>query len=234
MIENNFIRLSESDLSFLNTDSLLALNPYMDMKQFTRHAQADFFSLPSEVLSCMSQFRSEGNECGFLLIKNLPIDSTLIDTPEKHEQARQRNCFLSEYFLTMVGSNLGELYGFSQESSGAIFNNIRPTKTQSTNQSSESSDVFLELHTEIAFHEFRPDFLLLYCLRQDRECMAKTGVASIRRAMMQLSYNELAELRQPHFSFAFDLSFGNKMGRDNSIKTGPVLEGPTNDVLAPF
>lgn len=229
MIENNIVKLSEDNLRFLDADNLAALNPYLDMKGFTRHARAAFFSLPPKVLSYITQFRTEGNESGFLLIKGLPTDPALIDTPTQHKQARQRACFLSEYCITMVGSYLGELYGFSQESSGSIFNNIRPIDAQSEKQSSESSGVFLELHTEIAFHEFRPDFLLLYCLRQDRELMAKTGVASIRKAMTLLSRDVLAELRKPLFSFAFDLSFGNERGRANSIKKGPVLEGPKDD-----
>lgn len=205
------------------------LNPYQNFRGFTQHARAAFFTLPVDALFRLMEFRAEGNEMGYLLLKGLPQDGPFVDTPRTHDEAQQRRSFTSEYCLTMIGSHFGELYGFSQESNGAIFNNIRPTIHNQKQQSSESSDVFLELHTEIAFHEFRPDFLLLYCLRQDHHKMARTGVASIRSALPLLNIKILEELRKPNFSFSYDLSFGNKCGRNNSIKNMPILEGSLSD-----
>lgn len=205
------------------------LNPYLSMRDFKHHAQTAFFTLPISVISEIIQFRSEGNIDGFILIKGMPCDAKLIRTPQMHEEVRSRLAFVSEYCLTMIGANLGELYGFIQESEGSLFNNIRPLPLSSSVQSSESSNVFLELHTEIAFHEFRPDFLLLYCLRQDRHKMAKTGVACIRKALPMLSKETIDELRKPNFSFAYDLSFGNFLGKSNSLKNSPILEGDLAD-----
>ncbi|WP_172642756.1 TauD/TfdA family dioxygenase [Advenella kashmirensis] len=205
------------------------LNPYLSMRDFKHHAQTAFFTLPISVLSKIIQFRSDGNTDGFILIKGMPCDEKLIRTPERHEEVRSRPAFVSEYCLTMVGSHLGELYGFIQESEGSLFNNIRPLPQSASVQSSESSDVFLELHTDIAFHEFRPDFLLLYCLRQDHHQQAKTGVACVRKALHMLSKEIIDELRKPNFSFAYDLSFGNFLGKSNKLKNCPILEGDLSD-----
>lgn len=205
------------------------INPYLSMSDFALHAQTAFYALPISVLSKISQFRSNGNAEGFILIKGMPYDEKLGKTPLRHEDVRSRPVFISEYCLTMVGSHLGELYGFVQESEGSLFNNIRPLPLSSELQSSESSDVFLELHTEVAFHEFRPDFLLLYCLRQDCHKMAKTGVACIRQALPLLSKDVIDELRKPNFSFAYDLSFGNLLGKNNRLKNSAVLEGDLSD-----
>lgn len=222
----SFIRNGYAGISVPGSDSL---DPYIDIKAFYKHALLTFFNLPEDVLFGISEFRSVGNKSGYILIKNMPRDEALINTPLTHQEACSRQSFISEYCLAMVGKYLGELYGFAQESDGIIFNNIRPSPKYRAQQSSESSDVLLELHTEIAFHEFRPDFLLLYCLRQDCHKMARTGVASIRRALPLISKHAREELVKPQFSLAYDLSFGNLHGKNNGIKKVAVLEGDIDD-----
>ncbi len=82
----------------------------------------------------------------------------LIHTPKITEKLQKKNNFQSESTLTIFGSILGHIYGYESESSGLMFNNIWPTETNKNEQSSESIDVFIELHKEIAFHDISPVF----------------------------------------------------------------------------
>ena len=103
----------------------------------------------------------------------MPTDPNLMRTPVRHKDVLfNKKTFFSEFSLAVIGSYLGYLYAYKQKSEGSYFNNIRPSPKCVDLQSSESSNVFLELHTEIAFHAIRPDFILLYCLRQDRDKVA--------------------------------------------------------------
>ncbi|WP_163576198.1 TauD/TfdA family dioxygenase [Halomonas faecis] len=205
------------------------LNPYQEPKKFIRHARAASFKLPTKIKNEILEFRSYGNQPGFILLKGLPFETDLCETPIDNKEAAERGCYISEFCISMFGSLLGDMYAFAQESEGLLFNNIRPTFKNTSKQSSESSGVYLELHTEVAFHEFRPDFLILNCLRKDPERQAKTGVSSIRLALPLLSKETKECLFQPLYSFAYDLSFGNEHGKKNSIKRASVLQGPKDD-----
>lgn len=205
------------------------LNPYTDLNVFLQSAQEILFNLPSTFLSNLLSFKKEGNQDGYLQVKGLPFDQELIDTPSSGEAARQRNVFLSEFHLSMVSLLLGELYGFYQESGTAVFGNVIPSKKNQHVQASDSSQVFLQLHTEIAFHQYKPDFLILYCLRQDHNKTAKTFVSSIRNALSFISPKACDELRKRQFSIACDYSFGNLDGKNNTIKEMAILGGSKTD-----
>jgi L-asparagine oxygenase len=178
----------------------------------------------------LTYFKSFGNTEGYYLIKNLDCDPDLMPTPVNHSDVQQhKKTFVSESNLAIIGSFLGVLYGYKQESEGCYFNNIRPTVKSKIMQSSESSDVFLELHTEIAFHDVSPDFLLLYCLRSDRESIAKTGISSIRNAVKLLTKDQIKILRSPLFDIGIDYSFLGRGGKESTFKTLPILNGPKDD-----
>lgn len=205
------------------------LNPYNDLETFIYFANNNLDYLQNDLSRNLNLFKKYGNQDGYLLIKNLPKDKNLINTPIEHKDVFNKNTFISEFCLTLIGSFLGEVYGYKDESDGIIFNNLRPKLECENLQISESSQVLLELHTETAFHEFRPDFLLIYCLRHDREKVAKTGVASIRNALKSLDEKTIKLLFESKYSVAIDLSFGNKDGKDNILKTIPILSGTIDD-----
>jgi len=84
--------------------------------------------------------------------------------------------------------------------------------------------VFLKFHTEVAFHRWSMDYLMLYRLRQDPEKIAQTVIASVRRILPHLTLDQRQRLSQFQFKTEVDLSFGGGDG-----PTVPVLYGDPSD-----
>jgi alpha-ketoglutarate-dependent taurine dioxygenase len=84
-------------------------------------------------------------------------------------------------------------------------------------QTSTSSSVDLEFHTETAFHPHRPHHLLLTCLRSD--AAASTYLCSVREVLEHLTARERAVLGEPRFRTRVDASFG---GTPDTPPTPPV------------
>lgn len=215
--------------------NITEINPYENKEEFIKEALIASLELPLEIRKNLEFFKRFGNDDGYMLIKNMPIDYKLINTPKNNSDVfYNKNTFASEFSLSVVGGYLGSLYAYKQESNGSLFNNIRPTLQSKSLQSSESSDTFLELHTEIAFHDVIPDFILLYCLREDRNKAAKTGVSCIRNAIKNLDDNTLDILRTKLFKTSADYSFisdeANKATK-NYYKELAILSGVKQDPL---
>lgn len=72
--------------------------------------------------------------------------------------------------------------------------------------------MFLQFHTETAFHPHLPDFVLLYCLRSDHDKVARTPVATTRRFISSTPSSVQDALREPIFTISVDPSFGGTIG----------------------
>ncbi|RDW58728.1 hypothetical protein BP6252_13204 [Coleophoma cylindrospora] len=92
-----------------------------------------------------------------------------------------------------------------------------------TLQSNGSSSIDLSLHVENAYFGFRPDFLLLYCLRQDAKQEARTSVVDIRCALAKLDPHEVAELQKPVFMVPSPPSHHGAMGGERWSDPRPVF-----------
>ena len=153
--------------------------------------------LPLDVISTIQAFHSSFNGPGALHIRCLPTDNPLSPTPAKGDRATDKQSFISEACLTGVASIIGDVYSYATEKDGELIHNVCPVKSGETNQSNESSKVNLDLHIENAYFESRPDYLALYCLRQDHAKIARTSLADVRVAIQKLSPEIVDELRRP-------------------------------------
>ena len=158
-------------------------NPYDDLENFVMEATLLAHELPNEIRQKIIEFKRRGNVESILLIKGLPTDEKLPKLPISESNllpSRRivKPTFVSEFWLVVFGTLLGEPVGYAQEKQGEIFQNLFPVKGKEYTQSSESSQSTLDFHTETAFHEFLPDFLLLFCLRQDHNKIAETTFIS--------------------------------------------------------
>lgn len=137
-------------------------------------------------------------------------------------------------WLASVGNLLGEPYGFVQEGSGELFTNVRPTQKNSEFLSSESSNILLDFHTEVAFHPAIPDYLLLFCLRPDREAKAETIFSSIKQVLPRLDARTIEVLKRPDFVTGIDYSFGSENGTKGNGPQLSILSGSESDPLMIF
>jgi L-asparagine oxygenase len=121
--------------------------------------------------------------------------------------------------------NFGVPFSFAHEQDGAIVQNIFPIKKFADEQISSSSNAELQLHTEVAFHNSRPDILLLFCVRADEE--AGTTFAELREILRCIPQWVIEQLKQPEFLFHPDLSFTM-----NGASTEPLVQSVFADDLS--
>jgi len=107
--------------------------------------------------------------------------------------------------LLHYAHQLGYPIAYAQEQNGQLIQNILPVHKTEAQQISTSSKVELALHTETAFHPYKPDYILLLCLRGDDK--AATTYANVNDIVEMLSPEVIKALKQPWYKTAVDDSF---------------------------
>src|SRR6185369_11079349 len=125
--------------------------------------------LPPSIISLIRNFKCRNDISPVLLIRNLPTDDNLTETPSSGECAAKKTSFISESCLTGFSQLLGDVYGYVDEKEKELIHNICPVHSKEKAQSNESSLSLLHFHIEDAYFDFRPDYLSLFCLRADHD-----------------------------------------------------------------
>ncbi len=97
------------------------------------------------------------------------------------------------------------MVAYEAEGGGQLFQDMVPSAAAATSQTSLSSAVELEVHTEQAFSDLRPDYLSLACLHADPH--AATYVLPASRLAAALTPHDAALLRKPRWTTTIDASF---------------------------
>jgi L-asparagine oxygenase len=181
------------------------LSPYDNREKHLLFSYQKVVSkLPPTILSSIRDFKCRTDASPVLLIRNLPIDDDLPETPHDAKRSLIKKSFVSESCLTGFSQLLGDVYGYIDEKKGELIHNVCPVKSQeSKNYVSESSIRPLPFHTEYSYFDFRPDYLSLYCLRSDQKQRVATTIVYVRDLVNKLSSKETEILRKPLFSFPY-------------------------------
>jgi alpha-ketoglutarate-dependent taurine dioxygenase len=206
-------------------------NPYDDGDSYLLKAELAFHRMPQEMREAIVRFKRFGNDEGVLLLRGLPPDSVLPDTPSNSRRSLAKSTHLSEFWLSAIGMALGDPISYFQEKDGELYHDICPVERNAKELSSESSTAVMDFHTETAFHPAMPDFVLLYCLRPDHDGKAKTFVASTRHIIDRLSLRSRALLFRKVFTTGIDYSF---LGKSAEAGNGPTVSVLYGDPDAPF
>ncbi len=184
--------------------------------------------LPLEMIQGLLSFRRASAGQGVLLLRNLPVDDRKIGpTPVSWQQTAQtKQSFETEMCLLGVTSLLGEVFSFHTQHEGNLIQNVVPLAADRYEQVGTGSAVFLEWHTEDAFHDCAADFIALLCLRADPA--AATTFASVRQ--MQISDADKHILFEKRFYAGIDKAHGGT-GRPADGVLIPIFFG---DYHAPF
>lgn len=161
-----------------------AFNPYMpenNFENFVNVSSSLIKLLPEEVIQALLTFRRYGNDQGVVIIRNLPLNERKIGATPKHwkQSDQTKESFETEMCLLGITSLLGDVFSFHTQHEGNLIQNIVPMPNDRYEQVGTGSEVFLDWHTEDAFHEMCADFIALLCLRSDST--AATTFASIRQ-----------------------------------------------------
>ena len=211
-------------------DTLVALVPDPDVAigsvAFLQAAGRAGRLLSPEVHDALCDFADAGAPAGAILLKGLPIGD-IPATPASPVDPTGKD-HLSEFVLLTVARRLGQPIGYEPEHGGDIVQNLLPTRGDLARQTSTSSGVELEFHTETAFHPHKPRFLLLLCLRGDPQ--AETLLCSISQVMGKLPLGVQQVLREPRFRTGVDESFtgtrSDRLGNAMAV-LGGTEEAPT-------
>jgi L-asparagine oxygenase len=111
-----------------------------------------------------------------------------------------------------IVKKFGTLVKYPEECD-SLFQDIVPMRLTSSLQTSSSSDKPLEIHTEQAFSEDRPNFLSLACLRGDPN--AVTYTLTLETLLTHLSLEEISYLNKQMWMCRVDLSFILGGAKDN-------------------
>ncbi len=203
-------------------------DPYLEPDLFLYEAELRYAELPWDVRRAVIDFKRDSNDYGVLLIRNLPTGEVPL-TPATPSTVVRKGAWHSEFWLATFGLALGRPFSYRQEKRGSLYQNVVPTAQNADKLSSESSALLLDYHTETAFHPFKPDFVMLYCLRPDHERVARTISAGVRMMLPLLSARERALLTYPLYRTGIDYSFGSDNGRKGNGPVLPVLSGDPFD-----
>jgi L-asparagine oxygenase len=211
-------------------DSLVTLLPAdttpIGSPDFLRAAGRAGRLLSPAVHDALLDLVDRGAPAGGLLIRNLPIGD-VPPTPDS-PLAPSGKVHISELVLLTIARRLGQPVGYQPEHGGDIVQNLLPTRDDVHRQTSTSSGVELEFHTETAFHPHKPRYLVLLCLRGDPE--ARTLVCSISQVIERLPLGVRQVLREARFRTAVDESFtgmrADRLGQPMAVLGGSA-DAPT-------
>ena len=207
----------------------VGIDPEADFETFALEAKLAFHELPKRIRRTLVEFAHKGNVDGALLLRGFPCDRVIPPTPSRSGEKARKATHASELWLCAVASALGEPVGYLQEKQGSIVQDVFPTPGNADKLSSESSSILLDFHTEIAFHPFMPDYVLLYGLRQDPAGEARTIFSSVRRFIHLLDPADRDTLFADLFRSGVDYSFGNTFERRGAGPLVSVLYGDRQD-----
>jgi hypothetical protein len=137
------------------------------------------------------------------LYKNVEIGE-VPETPATPFTAKDPTLTATE---SLIGYSVGLGYAISyiQEQQGRLIQNILPVHKTEYEQISTSSKVQLALHTETAFHPYKPDYVMLLCLRGDPT--AVTTYADVDEIVSYLDEETITYLQKDWYITGIDKSF---------------------------
>jgi L-asparagine oxygenase len=209
-------------------------NPVDDIDLSLAQLRVIFAQLPLEQLRGILDFGRHVDTAGVALVRNLPVDPALPETPVDGGPSRTKQTFVAETVLLGLSQLLGEPVGFTTEKSGRLIHDVVPVPAGARSQTNQSSHVFLNFHNDIVHDEIgrydvsNPDFLVLNCVRQDRDKQAVTYYADARDISCALDPEVVETLRSPLFRLNAPGSYIRDVAKGAEVLSDPVpvISGP--------
>lgn len=195
------------------------VNPSIHPELFCKLSKHLAVFLPINVKNSLHRFSVSNHtkENPFILFRNVLSTKFTENTPEDIHQHIGEITLLSK-IQSILLNHLGEMISYEAEGNGYLFQDIVPVKEMSALQTSIGSNAELEIHTEQAFSNLRPDILCLACLKTDEN--AWTYILPVSVLLSHLSEDEIDLLWQPLWHIGVDLSFRIN-GKEEEIR-GPI------------
>jgi L-asparagine oxygenase len=142
----------------------------------------------------------KGSGSGYILFRKTTNVEVTCDTPASNKEHLGETTILA-FIEAILMHCLCDMVAYEAEGEGYLFQDIVPSRAMAEHQTSLGSTKELEIHTEQALSDMRPDFLGLACLRGDPHAFTYVlPVSAIPEDMYSL-------LSQPLWTLGVDLSF---------------------------
>lgn len=182
-------------------NSLKNISPTKHVDLFLSLAKNASRGLPKRIQTILLEFKQKNKSS--LLIENLPV-TDCPSTPENNKYHVGETTTLG-ILQAIFNQFLGEMVSYEAEGDGHLFQDMVPNRLLQTTQTSLGSKIELELHTEQAFSEIRPDYLSLACLNGDEN--AKTFILHLQDIIDHLSTEDVELLKKEKWKIGVDMSF---------------------------
>jgi Fe(II)/alpha-ketoglutarate-dependent arginine beta-hydroxylase len=185
-------------------DKLATSHSSSDDPDFLRAAGLLAHDVPSRVRTAIADFRLSEPTSGIYNITGFPIhDEKIGRTPcSCLPRAARSTAFAEEAVLVLIGSLLGDVFGWVTQQDGRIVHDVMPIESHQDRQLGTGSLQTLWWHNEDAFHPFNGDYLIIMCLRNPNG--VATTIGSLES--IQLSPEEWTILSSPLYSIRPDES----------------------------
>lgn len=137
--------------------------------------------------------------------------------------------YYGEAILALIGQIDGKLQKLSHQHDGRVFHDVMPVQTYRDQQTSASSDVTLEMHTELAFVDNPPEYFMLFCVRQDQERIAETHLYDSRFALDTLTLDQYSQLTTHSYRFSLDANVTDNLKENEELV--PIFDRATSRLL---
>jgi len=168
------IELTVDDTKFLvNLANQITHSPSDEPDLFFEEVKRLSTHVPPKIAGRLAHFLYGGdkhtvqsNMGGYLLIRTEieSVDIEIPNTPNSNGECIGEKTTLARIQAILMAV-IGEMVAYEAEGYGRLFQDVIPIKQMETIQTSVGSNTELEIHTEQAFSELRPDILSLACLR---------------------------------------------------------------------
>jgi L-asparagine oxygenase len=199
-----------------------------DHPEFLREAPGLRHLLPAGLRDRLADLRYT-ERVGALWIRSGPAGELACPTPE-HWRSRARDATLPhDFWLVLVGAQLGDPFSWSSLQDGRLLGDVLPVPGSEFTQTGQGSLAPLELHVEDAFDDDRCDYLGLIALRNRDE--AATTVAAVRSDRLPGDLRQV--LREPRFVIRADPEHlaGAREGEPGARRCALLFGDPENPYL---
>lgn len=216
----NLIHLSEEDVIEVRGIITEIKNQFKSVEDNDYIRQTYRFAerLPLSIRNAVKRLKREESQCDSLIIRGFKAgEFDSIKTPAHwNEVSSDLKAQELDFASTIFATLLGHIFSWRSQQHGNFVNEIIPIKGNESNQVGSSSKTALAWHNEDCFHPHRPDFLCLYCVRNNDSISTKLW--SVRRLEPFKDHPLYNELFLPNYEFLVDYSHDQGIPASN-VKT---------------
>lgn len=176
-------------------------NPVESYPAFLKQSCEIFNELGVTIKNLCNDIKSGAWDSPVTILKGVVFEEKIGPTPS--DSRSSKHSFETEAILGAIAHGLGTLFAFKEQSEGELIHNICPVKEKEFENVGECSRNPLAMHMDGVSHPYPPDYLLLYCLREDNN--AKTVFTSAKDIFSSLDPQVAFGLMLPNFTHYADV-----------------------------